>query len=449
MAIDFPNSPSNNDQYTVGTTTWMYNGTAWVVSLGDASIATGAITADKIASNAVTTAKILDANVTAGKIASGAAVSNIGYTPANVAGPTFTGTVVLPSTTSIGTVSATEIGYVDGVTSAIQTQLNSKLTTTTAVTSNRNVIINGDFKIWQRGTSFANCAFGLTADRWEAGRGAFATGLTVSRQLGPDNFIYSARVQRVSGNTSTQNIRFATTLETINSIPLANKTVTLSFYARCGANFSTSSNQIEVYLRSGTASDAGRIGAGDTFGTGAATPLSLIQPLTTSWQRFSVSGTIGATANQLALIVYASPTGTAGANDWYEISGVQLELGSVVTPFEFEDYGITMQKCQRYFQIAAQLTAYTNTSTACTVWGQLNSPMRTGPTASANGPLNIQGDAVINTTQSSVNITNNYSTAFAIYLTGVGNFTGLVTGRTITIGVPVNNGNYFTFDAEL
>ena len=45
---------------------------------------------------------------------------------ATLASPTFTGTVVLPSDTSIGNVSATEIGYVDGVTSAIQTQLNSK-----------------------------------------------------------------------------------------------------------------------------------------------------------------------------------------------------------------------------------------------------------------------------------------------------------------------------------
>jgi hypothetical protein len=42
------------------------------------------------------------------------------------ASPTFTGTVTLPSATSIGTVSATEIGYLDGVTSAIQTQLNGK-----------------------------------------------------------------------------------------------------------------------------------------------------------------------------------------------------------------------------------------------------------------------------------------------------------------------------------
>ena len=54
------------------------------------------------------------------------------YTPPTLtsyapkASPTFTGTVGLPATTSIGSVSATEIGYLDGVSSAIQTQLNGK-----------------------------------------------------------------------------------------------------------------------------------------------------------------------------------------------------------------------------------------------------------------------------------------------------------------------------------
>lgn len=45
---------------------------------------------------------------------------------ANLASPTFTGTVTLPTTTSIGNVSSTELGYLDGVTSAIQTQINAK-----------------------------------------------------------------------------------------------------------------------------------------------------------------------------------------------------------------------------------------------------------------------------------------------------------------------------------
>lgn len=50
---------------------------------------------------------------------------------APLASPTFTGTVTLPSDTSIGNVSSTEISYVDGVTSSIQSQLDSKATSAT------------------------------------------------------------------------------------------------------------------------------------------------------------------------------------------------------------------------------------------------------------------------------------------------------------------------------
>ncbi len=57
------------------------------------------------------------------------ASSNAATTYAPIASPTFTGTVVLPSDTSVGTVSSTELGYVDGVTSSIQTQLNGKQAT--------------------------------------------------------------------------------------------------------------------------------------------------------------------------------------------------------------------------------------------------------------------------------------------------------------------------------
>jgi hypothetical protein len=51
---------------------------------------------------------------------------------ANVDSPTFTGTVILPTTTSIGNVSSTELSYIDGVTSNIQTQLNTKITANTS-----------------------------------------------------------------------------------------------------------------------------------------------------------------------------------------------------------------------------------------------------------------------------------------------------------------------------
>jgi len=86
----------------------------------------------------VTSAMILDGTIVNGDINDSAAISQSKISnlttdlaaKAPLAGPTFTGTVVLPSTTSVGDVSATELGYVNGVTSAIQTQLDDKLSKT-------------------------------------------------------------------------------------------------------------------------------------------------------------------------------------------------------------------------------------------------------------------------------------------------------------------------------
>lgn len=62
------------------------------------------------------------------------------YAPIN--SPIFTGTVVLPATTSIGNVSSTEIGYLDGVTSAIQTQFGNKLDKYNGATYDINALVS-------------------------------------------------------------------------------------------------------------------------------------------------------------------------------------------------------------------------------------------------------------------------------------------------------------------
>ena len=74
MALDFPNSPSVNDSFSAGGKTWVYNGTKWVllsVSLNQ-TVADGAITAAKLASDSVTSAKIVADSITSAKIAAGA-----------------------------------------------------------------------------------------------------------------------------------------------------------------------------------------------------------------------------------------------------------------------------------------------------------------------------------------------------------------------------------------
>jgi hypothetical protein len=85
---------------------------------------------------------------------------------ADLAGPTFTGTVTLPSTTSIGNVSSTELGYVDGVTSSIQTQLDSKANlsgaTFTGAISGTSLTLSGDLTV--NGTTTTINSTTLTVD---------------------------------------------------------------------------------------------------------------------------------------------------------------------------------------------------------------------------------------------------------------------------------------------
>ena len=212
----------------------------------------------------------------------------------------------------------------------------------------RNVLINGDFKVWQRGTSgvmATGFGTGYLADRWTSARAGYAAGGTVSRQTASlDGFQYCARVQRDSGNTSTVSSWYFQTLETVTSIPLVNKPVVYSFYIRAGANFS---GTVTAQLYSGTATDQGSYP--NTGITGSVTVIASALSLTTSWQRVVLYGNVGASATQLFAGFQHVPSGTAGAADYYEVTGVQLEQNYQPTPFEQRPYGVELALCQRYY----------------------------------------------------------------------------------------------------
>ena len=240
-------------------------------------------------------------------------------------------------------------------TSASSAATSASSAAASASGAGKNAIINGGMDIWQRGTSGtangASAGSGYNADRFQN----FQSGstITVSRQATADTtnlaFIqYCARVQRNAGQTATTSLYHVHNIETTNFLPLAGKTVTYSFYARAGANYSPTSNFLVSRIDTGTGTDQNAL-AGYTGGvTGATTN----NTLTTTWQRFSVSITIPATATEGALLIYANTTGTAGANDYFEITGVQLELGSTVTTFSRagSSIGGELALCQRYCQ---------------------------------------------------------------------------------------------------
>lgn len=220
---------------------------------------------------------------------------------------------------------------------------------------NKNAVINGGMDIWQRGTSLAVTS-GATgqfiADRWQVRSNTTST-LTFSRQATGDTtnlpFVqYCLRAARNSGSTAATFTILEQSFETVNSIPYAGKGITFSFYARKGANYSGASDLLNVRLFSGTGTDQK---VSDPY-TGEATVISGTATLTTTWQRFTYTGTVASTATELGIQIYYQASGTAGAADFFEITGVQLEAGSQATPFSRN--GATIQgelaACQRYYQ---------------------------------------------------------------------------------------------------
>ena len=256
----------------------------------------------------------------------------------------------------------------------------------------KNAIINGGCEIAQRGTAAVTltaASFLYPVDRMFAGRSSGTTGATAQQISGTTltGFNNAIRIQRTAGNTSTNDLYFGQSMESLNSIPFAGQTVTLSFYARAGANYSSASSNLAVRLYSGTGTD--QSGLGSAF-TGSATPISTAQAITTSWVRYSFTAAISSNATQLQFLAFYTPSGTAGAADYVDVTGIQLEVGSQVSPFTRSSGTIQgeLAACQRYcYKVTNDATDKTIASGgyyASTVFlGAINFPvtMRTAPTA--------------------------------------------------------------------
>ena len=207
-----------------------------------------------------------------------------------------------------------------------------------------NYIINGAFDIWQRGTSFVTLTDDtFTADRWNTdvsgGAGTLseeikqvAFSVNDLEALGYGEGQYFLRWETTdSGDRSRRDLRQK--IEDVRT--LAGQTVTLSYYAKAD-----SAVTITTRVR-------------QEFNSSTGFSYSTTQELSTSWQRYTqtvtlgdLSGkTLGAT-NWLA-VVFDIPSGASVIDIW----GVQLEAGSVATPFRRNANSLQgeLAACQRYY----------------------------------------------------------------------------------------------------
>ena len=202
--------------------------------------------------------------------------------------------------------------------------------------ASRNLLINGGFDIWQRGTSHTSTATNeYSADRFRTEGNNLST--TISRQAFtagqtdvPDFPIYYTRVATSAKPSSGQYWALMQRIEA----PLnarQGQTYTLSYWVR-----STSGT---------VAASAFTYGFG---GSGASRSNS--PALTTTWQKVTNTQTVNLSGGGAYLSVYIMRVpDTAPSSMSVEIANVKVEEGHVATDFENRTHGEELLLCKRYY----------------------------------------------------------------------------------------------------
>ena len=252
----------------------------------------------------------------------------------------------------------------------------------------KNFVINGDCSIAQRGTSFTSPSNAYTLDRWCSTPSAGGTTWTVSQVAsfltGSKNAI---RTQRTSGQTGTPALYLGMAFETNDVIKLQGQVVTWSFYAKAGADFSASGLQISAQFYTGTGTDQGPF----VGHTGEITQINTTATLSkTIANRYTYTFTVPSNATSARWNINMLPSNTASTNDYYDITNMQLEVGSVATPFSRAGGTLSgeLAACQRYYYQVANGTigpvggGFNNGTTTMETVIQFPVTMRTTPTIS-------------------------------------------------------------------
>lgn len=309
-----------------------------------------------------------------------------------------------------------------------------------ALSKGANKIINGKMEFPQRGTSFP-AANGYTLDRWVVALGGSGVA-TVTQQADapPSNeFRNSLRVAVTTADTIIAATDFALVLQRIEGFSardLIGKTFTFSFWVRspkagvhCVAFRNATPDRSYVMEYTVNVANAweyktvtvvgGLITAGSwdwTNGIGVDAVFVLaagsnFQTTANQWQ----TGNFIATANQVNCL------DTVG--NIFAVTGVQLEVGPVATPFEHRPYGIEQSLCQRYYAV---VPCY-STGQAANGGAKHGVPvywpvaMRASPSVTGVGaitPLNVTSDNFYNPSTLGVKYEITSAAAGAFYIDG-------------------------------
>lgn len=301
----------------------------------------------------------------------------------------------------------------------------------------KNFIINGDFRSWQRGTSLIGVSSDYAVDRWGIGNGV--QNVVRSSSNPDDNFFsYSAQVTQTFAGASPQ-IRQPIELDEPGSRSqfILNTPYTLSFWAR-----GTSGTNVEIAIDwsvglNGNSSILGLTNIGTHDG---------------NWKKFEytfniTAGPTSGSVNALGITINISDEILGIAN----ITGVQLEKGSVATDFEYRSIAEELSLCQRYFYALKSTNTFYNFGNITSVTGstdnrlQIKFPttMRVTPTFTSSGGFAILGPPTFSSV-GSVDDSNPESMSLRVITTAA-----VTAGESYLLRDAGNGDAIMNFDAEL
>jgi hypothetical protein len=316
--------------------------------------------------------------------------------------------------------------------------LNTVPSTIGAFAAAKNKIINGDFNVNQRAFTSTTTDGAYTFDRWRNGSDALTT---VSAQT------FTAGAAPVSAYESTNFIRLVSAgqsaagaasiiAQRVEDVRTLTGTVTISFWAKAGSGTPKLSLEIDQQYGSGgstrVTNDAGQV------------------TLSTSWVRYSKTVTVSSfsgktvgAASYAILNIFCSAgsnfnarTGSLGIqSNTFDIWGVQVEAGSIATPFQTATGTIQgeLAACQRYYQRIGGNSAYEGvvvgigaSSTLARFLVPLKVTMRVAPTSIETNALAVWDTATVVTatgaTLSSAENGPNFLSVFTSHASGITQF---------------------------
>jgi hypothetical protein len=235
----------------------------------------------------------------------------------------------------------------------------------------QQVVINGNFDIWQRNTTFTTPNDDVfLADRWNNladGNGAW----TYSRatDVPSEKSMYSFKAVNVTANKQGGIVQF---IENVDTKKLAGKTVSLSFQAKTTTGKEIGNLRATVLAWNSTADTVTSDVVGTWAGNGTdptwatnwtAEVAGANKALTADWQKFTVQGIVLDTAStaNLAVVIWVDDT-TITAGDEFFVTQVQMNVGSTASEFYPKTFGEELRSCQRYFEKSVGYSVVPNTT---------------------------------------------------------------------------------------